>query len=84
MNLNRFSMPVSSKQTAAGLKGKNLEVLWTRDFPAKIAMPVVADIDGDGKLEILISCANGKLYALGARKELARRAGIPVRHLNSF
>lgn len=44
-----------------GKNGKG-EILWELDVPAPCSGPVVADVDGDGFCEILLSCDDGNLY----------------------
>jgi outer membrane protein assembly factor BamB len=46
---------------AAGTSGS---VLWKVDFPAEPGPPSLADVDGTGKLSILVSCGDGYLYCL--------------------
>ncbi len=50
---------------AAGLKDGALGIEWKKEFPALVRFPVLADITGDGLVEILVSCHNGRLYVLG-------------------
>jgi hypothetical protein len=42
-----------------------VELLWSRLMGEPVGDPVVADLDGDGLNEVLISVADGYLYALG-------------------
>ncbi len=46
--------------------GKSGEVLWEKQFPAAVGSPILADITGNGKSEIIISVGDGFVYVLGA------------------
>jgi hypothetical protein len=39
-------------------------VLWTWQGPAALSMPAIADIDGDGKAEIIVRSADGAIHCL--------------------
>jgi hypothetical protein len=39
-------------------------ILWTWQGPAALSMPAIADIDGDGKAEIVIRSADGTIHCL--------------------
>ncbi|MFO1021220.1 MAG: hypothetical protein U0903_11055 [Planctomycetales bacterium] len=38
-------------------------ILWQRNLPAALGVPIVCDLNGDNQPEILVSCADGRLYA---------------------
>jgi outer membrane protein assembly factor BamB len=57
--------PETDLPSAAGISGR---VLWHMDLGAPVGPPTVADVDGDGLAEILVSTSDGWLYALGAPK----------------
>jgi hypothetical protein len=41
------------------------EVLWTKAFDGPLGTPLLADLDGDGKLEAVVSVGDGTVYVLG-------------------
>ncbi|MBN2852924.1 MAG: VCBS repeat-containing protein [Clostridia bacterium] len=51
-----------SKLYAINEKDGKGQIVWSLDIPAPCSGPVVADIDGDGNSEIVLSCDNGYLY----------------------
>jgi len=44
--------------------GKRGVVKWTLDLPAWVSSPVVADVDGDGLADILVTGADGHIYCV--------------------
>ena len=48
-------------------EGDQPRVLWKLHFPASVGMPVIADIDGDGTSDILVTTGDGYLNLLTAR-----------------
>ena len=46
--------------------GKSGEVLWEKQFPAAVGSPILADVTGNGKSEIIVSVGDGSVYVLGA------------------
>jgi outer membrane protein assembly factor BamB len=46
--------------------GKAGEVRWTLEFPERLGTPSIADATGDGTLQILVTCADGYIYGIGA------------------
>jgi len=46
---------------AAGAKGR---VLWTLEMPAPVGPPVIADVDGSGRVSILLVGRDGYLYCV--------------------
>jgi outer membrane protein assembly factor BamB len=60
---------------------------WRFDPGRPISRLIAADLDGDGRMELLFGCDDGKLYALGEREgkprllwsvPLGRRVGEPI------
>jgi len=45
----------------------NGELVWTMKFDGVIGNPILADVNGDGKIEILIGAGDGFLYAIGQK-----------------
>ena len=39
-------------------------VVFERQFPASLGTPIIADLDGEGNIQILVGCADGNLYSL--------------------
>jgi hypothetical protein len=39
-------------------------ILWQMTFPAALGPPIVCDVNGDGRMSILVSCADGRLYCV--------------------
>jgi hypothetical protein len=67
--------------------GKEKDERWRLDLGRPISRMVAADLDGDGRTEVLFGCDDGKLYALGERDgkpqllwsvPLGRRVGEPI------
>jgi outer membrane protein assembly factor BamB len=59
----------------------------TFDLGRPVSRLIAADLDGDGRTEVLFGCDDGKLYALGERDgkprllwsvALGRRVGEPI------
>lgn len=42
-------------------------------FPAALGQPIPADIDGTGKTGLLVSCADGNLYAVAGKRAYPTR-----------
>ena len=40
-------------------------ILWEWQGPARLSMPAIADVDGDGFAEIVVQAADGTVYCLG-------------------
>jgi hypothetical protein len=60
---------------------------WHLDLGRPLSRLIAADLDGDGRMEVLFGCEDGKLYALGEREgkprllwsvPLGRRVGEPI------
>jgi hypothetical protein len=67
--------------------GKEQDERWRLDLGRPISRMIAADLDGDGRTEVLFGCDDGKLYALGERDgkprflwsvPLGRRVGEPI------
>jgi hypothetical protein len=43
----------------------NGELLWTMNFDGGLGNPILADVNSDGKIEILVGAGDGFLYAIG-------------------
>jgi hypothetical protein len=52
----------------------SITLRWSHDFDAPVSSPILADTDGDGNDDILISAADGYLY--GLRQELLPAPGF--------
>jgi outer membrane protein assembly factor BamB len=70
---------------AAGRDGKDQR--WQFDLGRPVSRLIAADLDGDGRTEVLFGCEDGKLHALGERDgkprllwsvALGRRVGEPI------
>jgi hypothetical protein len=71
----------------APARGKGNDQRWHFDLGRPISRLIAADLDGDGRTEVLFGCDDGKLHALGERDGkprllwsvgLGRRVGEPV------
>ncbi|MBI3866607.1 MAG: hypothetical protein HY290_32395 [Planctomycetia bacterium] len=72
---------------AALPEGKGNEQRWEFDPGRPVSRMIAADLDGDGRQELLFGCDDGKLHALGERDgkprllwsvPLGRRVGEPI------
>jgi hypothetical protein len=72
---------------AAPADGKGSDERWHLDLGRPVSRLIAADLDGDGRTEVLFGCDDGKLYALGERDgkprllwsvALDRRVGEPI------
>jgi hypothetical protein len=68
-------------------RGKGNDERWRLDLGRPVSRMIAADLDDDGRTEVLFGCEDGKLHALGERDgkprplwsvALGRRAGEPV------
>src|SRR5262249_36472750 len=71
----------------AARAGKGNDQRWHLDLGRPVSRMIAADLDGDGRTELLFGCDDGKLYALGERDgrprllwsvTLGRRVGEPI------
>jgi outer membrane protein assembly factor BamB len=72
---------------AAAAGGQGNDQRWHLDLGRPVSRLIAADLDGDGRTEVLFGCEDGKLHALGERDgkprllwsvALGRRVGEPV------
>lgn len=72
---------------AALAPGKGNDERWRIDLGRPVSRLIAADLDGDGRTELLFGCDDGKLHALGERDgkpqelwsvPLGRRVGEPI------
>ncbi len=72
---------------AALAAGPGKDQRWHFDLGRPVSRLIAADLDGDGRTEVLFGCEDGKLYALGERAgkprllwsvALGRRVGEPI------
>jgi hypothetical protein len=72
---------------AALARGKGNDERWHLDLGRPVSRLIAADLDGDGRTEVLFGCDDGKLHALGERDgkprllwsvALGRRVGEPI------
>ena len=42
-------------------------ILWEWQGPAKLSLPAIADLDGDGLAQIIVQTAEGTVYCVGSR-----------------
>ena len=67
---------VTAVGTDAG--GAAGEVCWTLKLPARLGSPTIADAEGSGTLQVVVSCADGFVYGIGpAAKESGGYELIP-------
>jgi len=52
----------------SGKPNAKQRILWSMQFPAALGQPIPADVDGSGKLTLLVSCADGNLYAISGTR----------------
>jgi hypothetical protein len=45
---------------------QRLPLLWTHEFDANVAAPVIADVDRDGAAELLIPTSDANIHCLDA------------------
>lgn len=45
--------------------GEQAEVVWSKAFDGPVGTPLLADLDGDGKVEAAVSVGDGNVYVLG-------------------
>ncbi len=60
-----FLFGASETFYALGSDGKAPRVEWQMDLPKTFFSPICADVDGDGKSEVVAICADGNLYCIG-------------------
>jgi outer membrane protein assembly factor BamB len=46
--------------------GQAGEVRWTLELPDRLGTPSIIDATGDGSLQIIVACADGHIYGIGA------------------
>jgi outer membrane protein assembly factor BamB len=72
---------------AAPAGGNGSDQRWHLDLGRPVSRMIAADVDGDGRTEVLFGCEDGRLHALGERDGkprllwsvvLGRRVGEPV------
>ena len=61
--------------TALRDAGDRAEVVWEVDLGAPAGPPLPADVNGDGKSEILVGAADGVLYVLGHGERVKDEGG---------
>jgi hypothetical protein len=49
--------------------GDHGEVVCRKHFDAPVGTPILADVNGDGKSEIIVSVGDGNVYVLGAEQQ---------------
>ena len=78
--------PTCPPDTALAI-GKGNDERWRIDLGRPISRLIAADLNGDGRTEVLFGCEDGKLHALGERDgkprllwsvALGRRVGEPI------
>jgi hypothetical protein len=58
-------------------------LLWSVTFGRRVGEPILADLDGDGRPEVLVPAEDGRLYCLkenggsGTPKSSGTRATLP-------
>lgn len=46
-------------------RGDRAERLWNKSFAGPVGTPLLADLNGDGKIEAVVSAGDGSVYVLG-------------------
>jgi len=61
-------MTVGSTLYAIGSSpdGRSGEIRWRLTFPGPIGSPTLADVAGDGTMQIVVVCADGNVYGVGS------------------
>jgi hypothetical protein len=49
--------------------GQSGAIEWTLPLPSYTSSVAVADVMGDGQAQIVLSCADGYVYGVGARQQ---------------
>ncbi len=63
---DEFLFAANDRVIAVGADEGTGEVLWQVKLPGRVSEPSFADVDNDGRGEILVTCGDGKLYCLSA------------------
>jgi hypothetical protein len=45
--------------------GKEGQVRWTIELPGRLGTPSIADVEGNGALQVVVACADGYVYGIG-------------------
>jgi len=60
-----FIFGVGRELIAVGEADGKPRVVWRLTMPAAVYSPIAVDVDGDGRLEVLCTAADGLLYCIG-------------------
>ncbi len=61
---DEFLLVAGSRLIAVGTKDGAGAIIWQVELPGSLGEPSFADVDGDGKGEVLVVCGDGNLYCL--------------------
>ena len=61
-----FTIGQTLYAVGAAADGRSGKVEWTLDLPGHLSAVTVADVTGDGTLQIVVSCADGVVYGIGS------------------
>ena len=63
-----FSIGDTLYAVGASRDGRKGEIRWELKLPGRLGPPIIADADDDGKLEIILVCADGYVYGIGQKR----------------
>ena len=67
--VSEFIASAGSRICAIKGVGDQGKVAWSLDLGSSLSAPIIADIDGDGRVEVLVTTAEGYLCAIDQRGE---------------
>jgi hypothetical protein len=61
-----YAVGAAKTGEATGSPAKGGAVLWKLELPATAGPITIADVDGRGTAQIVVGCADGHVYGIGA------------------